>query len=62
MAYSPSQVWEDGVLVRRNIETNRWSVDADGNPIDPDDTESFRDTVESKPVARKRTTRKTSKK
>ncbi len=40
MAHSPSHRWEDGVLVERAIETNRWKVDADGNPIEPDDAEA----------------------
>lgn len=32
MANSPSQKWENGVLVARAIESNRWKVPDDRNP------------------------------
>ncbi len=34
MANSPSQRWENGVLVERAIETNRWKTLPDGTPVD----------------------------
>jgi hypothetical protein len=33
VANSPSQRWENGVLVERAIETNRWAVLPDGTPV-----------------------------
>lgn len=33
MAQSPSQTWENGVLVTRNAETNRWRVLPDGTEV-----------------------------
>lgn len=41
MANSPSHRWEDGRLVERAIETNRWKVLPDGAPVEPaDDAET----------------------
>lgn len=37
MANSPSQRWENGVMVERAIETNRWKVKADAAPADADE-------------------------
>lgn len=37
MANSPSQRWEDGVMVERAIETNRWKIGADGEPIETEE-------------------------
>lgn len=34
MATSPSQRWENGVLVERAIETNRWKILPDGTLVD----------------------------
>lgn len=39
MANSPSQKWENGVLVERAIESNRWKIHADGSPVE-DGTEA----------------------
>lgn len=47
MANSPSHRWENGVLVERAIETNRWKVDRYGNPI----IEADEPEVEEKRVA-----------
>jgi hypothetical protein len=33
MAQSPSQRWENGVLVERAIETNRWKILPDGTAV-----------------------------
>lgn len=33
MATRPSQKWEDGVMVERAIETNRWRVRPDGTEV-----------------------------
>lgn len=33
MAQSPSQTWENGVLVTRNTETNRWRILPDGTEV-----------------------------
>jgi hypothetical protein len=33
MATSPSQKWEDGRLVERAIETNRWRILPDGTEV-----------------------------
>lgn len=54
MAYSPSEKWENGVLVERNRST--W--DAYVRDPDSEDDGSFRDDVEGKPVARKRVSKK----
>jgi hypothetical protein len=62
LAYSPSERWENGVLVERAIETNRWSVDADGNPIDSEAETKQVAEAEDKSVASAKTTRKSSKK
>mgnify|MGYP006159870187 CR=1 FL=1 len=40
MAHSPSEKWEDGVLVERAIETNRWKVNPDGTPVEDADAET----------------------
>lgn len=40
MATSPSQKWENGVLVERAIETNRWKVNPDGTPVEGEDAET----------------------
>lgn len=37
MANSPSQKWENGVLVERAIETNRWKILPDGTKVEVDD-------------------------
>lgn len=34
MATSPSQRWENGVMVERAIETNRWKVLPDGTMVE----------------------------
>lgn len=34
MANSPSHRWEDGVLVERAIETNRWKILPDGSTVE----------------------------
>jgi hypothetical protein len=34
MATSPSQRWENGVMVERAIETNRWKVLPDGTAVE----------------------------
>ena len=39
MANSPSEKWENGVLVERAIETNRWKVNADGTPVEGEEAE-----------------------
>lgn len=33
MANSPSEKWENGVMVERAIETNRWKILPDGTPV-----------------------------
>ena len=33
MANSPSEKWENGVLVERAIETNRWKILPDGTTV-----------------------------
>jgi hypothetical protein len=33
MATSPSEKWENGVMVERAIETNRWKTLPDGTPV-----------------------------
>jgi hypothetical protein len=38
MANSPSEKWEDGVLVERAIETNRWKVNPDGSAAGEEET------------------------
>jgi hypothetical protein len=38
MANSPSQKWEDGRLVERAIETNRWKILPDGTAVGEEDT------------------------
>lgn len=40
MATSPSQKWENGVLVERAIETNRWKVLPDGTLVGEEETEA----------------------
>lgn len=40
MADSPSQKWENGVLVERAIETNRWKILPDGTAVEVDDAEA----------------------
>lgn len=40
MANSPSQKWEDGVLVERAIETNRWKILPDGTKVEIDEAEA----------------------
>ena len=40
MANSPSEKWEDGVLVERAIETNRWKTLPDGTPVAGEETET----------------------
>ena len=37
MANSPSQKWENGVMVERAIETNRWKILPDGTPVEADE-------------------------
>jgi len=37
MANSPSHKWENGVIVERAVETNRWKVLPDGTPVEPDE-------------------------
>lgn len=36
MANSPSQKWDNGVLVERAIETNRWKILPDGTAVEVD--------------------------
>lgn len=40
MAKSPSERWENGVLVERAIETNRWKVLPDGTPVGEEEAEA----------------------
>ena len=40
MANSPSHKWENGVLVERAIETNRWKVLPDGTPVGGEEAEA----------------------
>lgn len=37
MANSPSERWENGVLVERAIETNRWKILPDGTAVETDE-------------------------
>jgi hypothetical protein len=39
MATSPSQRWENGVMVERAIETNRWKILPDGTAVESEDAE-----------------------
>ena len=50
MANSPSEKWENGVLVERAIETNRWRILPDGTAIE--------DEAEAKAVAPAKTENK----
>lgn len=55
MANSPSQRWENGVLVERAIETNRWRVLPDGTEVGEDEEVEPKATKKYKaPVATKR--------
>lgn len=63
MANSPSHRWEDGRIVERAIETNRWSVDRYGNPVedepvDADTKQVEKAAAENKAVSRSKTTKK----
>lgn len=40
MANSPSEKWENGVLVERAIETNRWKVLPDGTLVGEEEVEA----------------------
>lgn len=40
MANSPSHKWENGVLVERAIETNRWKILPDGSPVEGEEAET----------------------
>lgn len=59
MATSPSQQWENGVLVSRAVETNRWRVNPDGSEvegsevaeIEPKATKRYKAPVATKQVA-----------
>lgn len=54
MATSPSQKWENGVLVERAIETNRWRVMPDGTEIgEKEEVEAKATRPYKKPVATK---------
>lgn len=46
MANSPSERWENGVLVERAIETNRWKIRPDGTPVETDEEETAAKAVE----------------
>lgn len=48
MANAASQRWENGVLVERANETNRWSILSDGTPVEPANTD---DTADAKAVS-----------
>lgn len=47
MATSPSEKWENGVLVERNIETNRWKILPDGSLVDAEEGEAEEKAVSS---------------
>lgn len=49
MATSPSQKWEDGRLIERAVETNRWRVLPDGTEIGEDEEAEAKATQEYKP-------------
>jgi hypothetical protein len=57
MATSPSQKWENGVMVERAIETNRWRVLPDGTEVGEDEeveataTKPYKAPVPTKMVA-----------
>jgi hypothetical protein len=53
MATSPSQRWENGVLVERAIETNRWKILPDGTPVGEEETETTTKAVASKDAENK---------
>jgi hypothetical protein len=40
MATSPSQRWENGVMVERAIETNRWKILPDGTAVEGEEAEA----------------------
>lgn len=74
MANSPSETWENGVMVSRAAETNRWRVMPDGaevgevDEVEPKATRDYktpvptkmvsRDDTENKSVASRRTRKK----
>lgn len=49
MANSPSERWENGKMVERAIETNRWKVQADGTVVD---TATEEEETEAKAVSK----------
>jgi hypothetical protein len=57
MANSPSQKWENGVMVSRAAETNRWRVLPDGSEVgeveevEPKATRDYKAPVPTKMVA-----------
>lgn len=57
MATSPSETWEDGRLVTRNVETNRWRILPDGtevgetDEVDPKATRDYKAPVPTKMMA-----------
>jgi hypothetical protein len=53
MAHSPSEKWEDGVLVERAIETNRWKVNPDGTAVGEEEKESTTKAVSAKDAENK---------
>lgn len=57
MATSPSQKWENGVLVERAVETNRWRVLPDGTEVgETEEVEAKATRDYKKPVATKQMT------
>ena len=56
MAYSPSEKWENGVMVSRAAETNRWRVQPDGtevgevDEVEPKATRPYKTPVPTKMV------------
>lgn len=47
MANSPSQKWENGVMVERAIESNRWKILPDGSMVETDEEGTGSKAVES---------------
>lgn len=57
MAQRPSQTWENGVLVERATETNRWRVLPDGTEVGETEEAEAKATQDYKaPVATKQMT------
>jgi hypothetical protein len=53
MATSPSQRWENGVMVERAIETNRWKILPDGTEVGESEEETVTKAVASKDAENK---------